>query len=308
MKKANQMMCMVVVLFVVMVLPSYTLALGISPARWTMDFPEYTTDTTVRGGAVTLFQDGPFSSVDLLDPHGLDLSFRDLPTGTSLFNENTLVVDWAQVGVDTLVVPYNVSFPEDWVAPNGPGSNSMFDILWHSQIADPNQGGTIIVILRVALQLSVWQNYAPRVHVEELLNSVDVGQLASVTLRLEDKSSSWWSENPNQHWFSYEMDWDGDGLIDDIGTTSFDEAPTPHWKYPTLSAWTSGIQTGTQELNHIYDAAGSYTARLTIQDTGFVIESTTLDIPIEVTPEPTTITLLALGGAALASKRRKAKQ
>jgi len=281
-------LAVVIVLCVLVVGSHSALAIGVSPGRWTINLPEHVTDNFVLGRGVTLYQDGPFSEVRLMDPSGLDAFFgTDLPTGTSLVNENSLVVDWAQVGTSTLYLPYNVAFPDGWTGPGGPGTRSIFEGLYHGQIADPSQGG-IGAIVGVVSQFSTIQNYAPRVYIEDVLSQVVLGQPASVALQLEDKNFGWWSTNPNCQFFSYEIDWNSDGFVDDSGTTSFDEDPFPDPKYPLLqSRWTSGIQTSTLAFDHLYDTAGSYAATFTIRDIGFGInESTSLMIPIEVEPVP----------------------
>jgi len=276
---------------------SQVCALGISPGRWTDVLPEHVTGDTVLGKAVTLFQDGPFSEVRLLDPAGIDVFFHNnLPTGTYLANENALVVDWAQVGTSTLNLPYNVSIPNGWIAPNGLGTHSMLEGLIHLQLADPSQGG-IGALLGAVQQFSIYQNYAPRASLQNLATTelaVDLG------LQFEDKSSSWWAYSTEHPWFSYGIDWDGDGSIDQTGTATFDEEPVPDSQHPTLSRWTSGIQTSTLQLDHLYDAAGNYTATLTLSDS---TETTTLQIPVEIIPEPVTVALLGLGGFFLRKRK-----
>lgn len=302
--RKNVQLILITGVFVVL-LVSQANGIGISPGRWTAELPEHVTGNTILEKAVTLYQDGPFSEVRLLDPDGLDAFFyNDLPTGASLFNENTLVVDWAQVGTSTLNLPYKVSIPDGWTVPDGPGTKNMSWGLVHQQLADPSQGG-VGGIVGAVQQFAIIQSYEPRVYVENLSSSVAVGQMATVDLLLEDKNYAWFSMNSDHQWFSYEIDWDGDGSVDDSGTTAFDEAPFPYPQFLSLSQWISGIQTSSLALDHVYDVAGSYMASITIGELrgsevfyGFN-ESTSLIIPIEVTPEPATLSILALSSFVL---------
>ncbi len=279
---------------------SQSYALGVSPGRWTSVLPEHVVGDSIQEKTVTLYQDGPFSEVRLLNPDGLNASFTsNLPTGTSLANENTLVVDWSQVGTNTLTLTYNVSISDGWTAPDGPGTRCILDGLVHQQLADPSQAG-IIPILGVIQQFSIVQTYEPRVCIEDLSSSVAIGQSATVVMQLEDKNYKWWGVGSNHQWFSYEVDWDGDGLVDESGTTTFDEGPSSTIS-GIVSVWTSGIQTSTLALEHIYDTPGSYAASVTIAglpgdgDLGFSDETVNVVLPIEVVPEPTTLCLLGLG-------------
>lgn len=267
---------------------SQVCAIGISPGRWTNTLPEYVIGDTVLEKAVTLYQDGPYSEVRLLDPIGMDAFFNDdLPTGTSLANENSLVVDWAQVGSSTLNLSYNVLIPDGWTSPTGPGGDR--NLPWgliHQQIADPSQAG-IGAILGAVQQFSIYQNYAIRGNVVELQDSYSANTPVQFGLEVKDYAS--YAMYLERFRIAWSVDWESDGIIDEsqsgiqmigeLGETNPSDLVTG-FKYKNL------------DFEHAYSEPGDYLATLYLADS---VETTTMQIPINVIPEPATIVLFGLG-------------
>ena len=200
---------------------------------------------------------------------------------TDYINDNTAVIDWessnlASLGSINALV--NVKAPDLSVCTVEPGTNYMDNLVRHSGMNDPVSG--VGAVSAVVSQMSIWRNYAPRVSLQDI--SVLENSL-NFSIELEDKSTSWWDDDPLHQFFSYGIDWDGDGIIDEDGTATFDEEAVPHSKYPSLFTWSSGIQTSTLSLNHVYDAPGNYIATINVSDLRLKFsETTSLQIPVNV--------------------------
>ena len=277
--------------------------IGISPARWTVDMKEY--GSFDRNISYELIRPSTrYSSFNVHDPVGLNGTLMGLKTqaGSSLssgieyLSDNSAIIDWestelASLGNITALV--NVQAPDLSTCTVEPGTNYMDHLVQHSGMLDPVTG--IGAVSAVVSQISIWRNYAPRVYLQDALI---MGQSASLNLQFEDKSTSWWSDNPDQQFFSYEIDWEGDGIFDQDGTAGFDEEPVPHTKYPRISTWSSGIQTSTLSLEHVYDTPGDYTAIIELSDWR-INETTSLQIPIATAPVPEPATMLLFGSGLI---------
>ncbi|MCK4826850.1 hypothetical protein KA005_64540, partial [bacterium] len=260
-------------------------AIGISPARWTVDMREY--GSFDRSLSYNLIRPGTrYSSFNVYDLAGLNGTLTELktqagsslPNGIEYFGDNSAIIDWESEGLALLgniTALVNVQAPDLSICTVEPGTHYMDHLVQYSGMLEPNSG--IGAVTAVVSQISIWRNYAPRVYLQDALT---IGQSASLNLQFEDKSTSWWSDNPDQQFFSYEIDWESDGIFDQNGTAGFDEEPIPHIKYPSLSAWSSGIQTSALLLDHIYDAPGNYIATINVTDLRINFrETTSLQIP-----------------------------
>jgi len=172
----------------------------------------------------------------------------------------------------------------------------MVDFVRHSDVI--SNGSGISAGVAAVSQISLWRNYAPKIYAVNYQDSIAPGQTANFVFQFDDKQTPWVSRYKDRNynggpWLSYSIDWEGDGVIDITGSATFDETPIPWPQQPRFWMWTDGIQTSTLYLDHIYDISGNYNAVVKVWDS---IESTTLEVPIHVIPEPATLLLLGLGG------------
>ena len=270
--------------------------IGISPARWTNDLLDI--DCSFNSGMTySLVRPSTrYSQFSIHNPAGLNgtITGSSASSGIEYVNNSTLMIDWesdALSSADSITASIHVQSPESWACPVEPGGYVLADLVRHTEMVDTGSG--ITAALSAVSEISLWRNYAPRAYLQ---SSATTGLAVDLGLQFEDKSTSWWAHSSEYPWFSYEIDWDGDGLLDLSGTATFDEEPLPHSKYPSLSTWTSGIQISEQSIEHVFSGPGDYLTTLYITDGK---ETTILQIPIYVTPEPATIALLGLGGLLL---------
>ena len=290
--------------------------IGISPGRWTVDMQEFGSfDSNISYKLVR--PSTRYSSFNVSNPVGLNGILTEIKTQTGIsfssgieyLGNNHAVIDWESeelASLNNITAYVNVQSSDLSAVTVEPGTNFIDELVRHSGMLDPVTG--IGATAAVVSQISIWRNYAPRIYLQDALI---MGQSANLNLQFEDSSTSWWSENPDQPFFSYEIDWEGDGIFDQNGTAGFDEEPIPHSKYPSLSTWTSGIQTSLLSIEHVYDIPGKYTATINVSDIRLnFIETASLQIPINTTPvpEPTTILLLGAGLAGLTGVRFRRKK
>ncbi|HBG60725.1 MAG: hypothetical protein A2Y10_13005 [Planctomycetes bacterium GWF2_41_51] len=229
---------------------------------------------------------GQYSTFQPLAPMGLNTTITgcNAVAGIEYRDDGSLFIDWDAAGNPSSIDAYvSVSSPDNWQCPAEAGGDRYIDnLVFHSE-------GFGSVTMGVFSQIALYRNYAPKASLQSLATT----ELAvSIGLQFEDKNLSWWANSAEHPWFSYSIDWDGDGSIDQTGTATFNEEPVPDSQYPTLSRWTSGIQISTLQLDHLYDAVGNYNATLILSDS---METTTWQIPIEVIPEPATLLLFGFG-------------
>jgi|GEM_PF-5466659 len=285
---------------------THAYAIGISPGRWTNDLYEYdcsfdadNTYTLIRPSSRRYSQ---FTVFDVAGMTG-SLAGCSASSGIEYIDDKSILIDWESeelASLGDITASIHVQSSHSWDCPVEPGGDVYVDSLVnHMEIPESSDG--IGGFLSCVSQLALWRNYAPRVYLQDMATENLTAQLV---WQLEDKQASWFSQSAEAVWFGYEIDWDGDGVTDQSGTTTFDEEPVPHWKYPTCSTWTSGTQISTLALDHVYAAGGDYMANITVRDFyNNHSETTSMQIPISVVPEPATFALLGLGGLLLRKRQ-----
>ena len=275
---------------------------GISPARWSVDVTENspgvsgsTTYNLTRGGT-------RYSSFRVTSTAGLQgtVTGFSASAGVESAGSSAILIDWDTVGAQNMSVYLTVSSPDPWSCPAEPGGSVYYDsLVTHADVPDPTAG--IVGVAAVVSQMALYRNYAPRTTVLSRPETVSAGQTLVLDLEFEDKASAWFNKDPNRTWFTYHVDWDGGGIPDESGGVPFDESPVPDSRYPSLSTWTSGVQTSTLSLNHAYLDTGDWMASVTVVDVGG--ETTSLQIPIAVVPEPMCCTMVGFALQAIARRR-----
>jgi len=290
-----------ITLSIVLVATQISYGIGISPARWTVDLPE----NGLKDYGLTYSLSRPstqYSSFTVSDPAGLDVSITGWSgiEGMERMDDNSILIDWNALGGQSASAYVNVRVPDIWQSSVNPGSSYLGQLVDHREVRDVDSG--IGAVLSVVSQINFFRNYAPRINMLSLTKPSAVNQAANLTLQFEDKQDTWGCNDINRSWFSYEIDWESDGIIDQSGGTTFDEAPTPHPSINGIVSWTGGLQTSTLSLNHIFDTSGSYLATINVTDYG-IGETTSMVVPIEVVPEPAMIALFGLGGLLIRKRR-----
>jgi hypothetical protein len=177
----------------------------------------------------------------------------------------------------------------------GGGHIYITGLVRHSEAFESGSG--IVAGVVAVSQIAFYRNYAPKVYFQ---SSETTGLTVNPGIQFEDKRTSWWSRyaygdyygNP---WFLYDIDWDGDGQTAHSGAVTFDEElvfDSQHNVYRQAS----GIQTSTLPLEYIFSDSGDYLTTLYITDG---METTTMQIPVNVLQEPATLALLGFGGLFL---------
>ncbi len=280
--------------------------IGISPARATYDITEYNCSFNSTIGYTLVRPSTRYSSFIASDSLGLTGTVVGCSAsdGIEYLEDGSMIIDWQSSelsSLESITATMNFQSPQVWDCPAEPGGNAyLADLVRHSEMVDTGSG--IVATLSAVSQVSLWRNYAPRTYLQ---SSATTGLTVSLGLEFEDKSSSWWSRYVDRDYygnpfFSYDIDWDGDGQTDQSGSATFDEEPVPHDKYPSLSTWTSGIQTSTLSLEHVFSDSGNYLTTLYLTDG---TETTSLQIPVNVVPEPATLALVGLGGLFLRKRK-----
>lgn len=293
------------VLLTVLCMVSDVSGIGISPARATFDITEYNPSFNSNIG-YTLSRPGTrYSGFSVSNSSGLigTIIGSSASSGIEYLADGSMIIDWQSSELSSLgsiTTTMNFQSPESWEPPVEPGGALITDLVRYSEMIDIDSG--IGGIAAVVSQISFWRNYASRVYLQ---SSAITGLSVNLGLQFEDKSTSWWSRYADRDYygnpfFSYDIDWDGDGQTDQSGTVTFDEEPVPDSKYPTLFRWTSGIQISTVSLEHVFAEPGDYIATLYITDS---IETTSLQIPLTVIPEPATLALFGFGGLFLRKRK-----
>lgn len=277
--------------------------IGISPARWTLDVLENGGLDTHKSYELSPPSSKQYSTFNIQQPAGLDVEitgWSDSP-GIARLNESSLLIDWNLVETPSVTASINVQTPNPWQTTVEPGGDKYLgSLVSHNEVADPDSG--IGATASVISQIQFWRNYAPRIDLVDLHEPTSMVEPANLVLEFEDKSPAWNSKHANNPWFSYDIDWESDGVIDQIGTATFDEAPIPHTTYPDISTWTAGIQTATLSLDHAYGVSGDYLATVNVTDYRLG-ETTSMQVPITVVPEPATLLLLGLGGVLSGNRK-----
>ena len=294
------------VLLTVLSMVSDVSGIGISPARWTNDLldidPSFDSGMTYSLGRPST----RYSEFTVYNAAGLSgtITGYSVSSGVEYINDNTIRIDWesdALSSTDNITASIQVQSPESWACPAEPGGNSyLADLVRHIEVVEPGSG--IGGVAAVISEISFWRNYAPRAYLQ---SSATTELAVSLGLQFEDKHETWWAKNPEFAWFRYDIDWDNDGIFDQSGNATLDEEAVFQ---NNIYRWTSGFQTSTLDLEHVYETGGNYTATISVTDLGYVSgETTTFQVPINVIPEPTTLALLGLGGLFLRKNKLRTK-
>ncbi len=292
------------VLAVMAFMVSHVEAIGISPGRWPSDITEYNSQFNSSMGYTLIRPGTRYSLFTVYDAAGL----TGIITGCSASNsfeyldDKSILIDWESpelASVGTITASIQMQSPIPWDCPAEPGGGVYItDLVRHSDVIQTGSG--ISAGVAAISEVALWRNYAPKIHLLDSQNIAEVGQSANFAIQFDDKMPSWFSRYSDRDynggpWLSYSVDWDSDGVVDFNGTATWDEEPE-YDSYYKIYRWTSGIQTSTLSLDHIYNQAGDYITTIKVWDG---LESTIIEIPINVVPEPATLLLLTLGGLFL---------
>jgi len=279
--------------FIVLVV-SQANGIGISPGRQTFDIPENGEGALNANITYWLFPpQGQYSSFRTLTPLGLNttISGSSSTTGIEYSNDGSLLIDWEAAGNPSSISAYvNVSSPDNWQCPLEAGSaRYLDDLVWHSEGLGP-------AIARVVSQIALYRNYALRGNIVGLQDSYLANTPVQFGLGVTDYAD--YAMYLERFKVAWSIDWESDGIIDEsqsniqmigeLGETNPVDIVTG-FKYKNL------------DFEHAYSAPGDYLITLNLADR---VETTTLQIPVQVIPEPATIALLGLG--AVLTRKRKA--
>ena len=295
-KKTSPVLLTLVITFC---MASQVQAIGISPARWTADLLEYNcTFNSNIGYTLTRPSSRRYSIFSVSDAAGMTGTVTEFSAsgGVEYQNDKSILIDWQSeelMSLNSITASINIQSPTSWDCPAEPGGGRyLADLVCHSEAFESDSG--IVAGVATISQIAFYRNYAPRTYLQ---SSATTRLSVNLSLQIEDKHEIWWANNPEFAWFSYEIDWDNDGIIDQSGNATLDEEAVFQ---NNLYRWTSGIQISTLDLEHVYETGGNYTAMISVTDLGYVSgETTTFQIPVNVIPEPATIALLGLGGILL---------
>lgn len=293
---------LIITLITTSLLAQQVLAIGISPARNTFDLLEYNCTFGRNIGYMLIRPSSArYSMFSVYDAAGMNGTVTACSATNSFeyIDDKNILIDWQSselASSSSITATINLQSPQLWDCPAEPGGNVyMTDLVRHSDVIESESG--ISAGVATVSQIALYRNYAPRANLLNYPETVMAGQSANFVFQFEDKMASWWSKYSDRDYygrpfFSYTIDWDSDGITDFNGSAIFDEESVYDSQY-RIYRWTSGIQTGTVSLDHIFDVAGNYTATVTVSDSE---ELTSLEIPIHVVPEPATILFFGLGG------------
>lgn len=268
--------------------------IGISPGRNTFDVAE-------NGGLdanLTYWlypPQGQYSTFNALNPMGLNAAISGFSSteGIEYLSDGSAVIDWDIAGRPSSISAYvNVSSPDNWQCPIEPGYKSTEGLVWHSE-------GFGSATMRIISEIALIRNYALRGNVTSLQESYPANDPVQFGLEVMDYTSYGVFLSRNR--FAWSIDWESDGVIDEsqTGIQMIGEfGPTEQYEVY------SGFEYMNLDFDHTYSGPGSYLVTLNLTDN---METTTLQIPIEVIPEPATLSILVLSSLFLL-KRKHAKQ
>jgi len=284
--------------FITFYMGAETLAIGISPARRTFDISEFDCTFNSNLGYTLTRPDTRYSLFTVYNKGGLTGTITSCSASNSIeyIDDNNILIDWESNelnSVGSITSWVSVKSPSSWDCQAVPGGGSyMFDLVRHSDVIETSSGvGAGVAVIS---QLSLWRNYALRGTVSGIQESYQLNQAVLFDVGVVD----YYVGQGFLKWFdfSYTIDWESDGIIDqtltgirmtdDLGQTAGDAISTG-FKYKDLN------------FEHLYSNGGEYLITLNLHDS---IETTTLQIPVHVTPEPTTLFLLGMGSLFMRKK------
>ncbi len=260
--------------------------IGISPGRTTLNVAE-------NGGLdanLTYWlypPQGQYSSFCTLTPMGLNMAISGFSstTGIEYRADGSVLIDWDTAGNPSSISAYvNVNSSDNWQCPIDPGYKSMDYLVRHSEGVDS-------AVLGVVSQIALIRNYALKGNVTGLQDSYLANTPVQFGLEVMDYTNYGVFLSRNR--FAWSIDWESDGIIDesqsDIQMIG-EFGPTEQYEVY------SGFEYKDLDFDHTYSESGSYLVTLNLTDR---METTTLQIPIHVVPEPATLSIMALSSLIL---------
>ena len=271
--------------------------IGISPARWTVDFKE-NGDFNSAKSYILSRPSTQYSQFTAYQAGGLNVEITGCSAsdGIEYLPDGSILIDWNSselVSQSSINAYIDVATPDPWLSPVDPGNSYMADLVRHTEVLDPDSG--IGGVVSVVSQINFYRNYALKGQVIDLQDNYSLNTPLQFGIDVTDYLSTpgylkWFD-------FSYTIDWESDGIIDDslsgirmrdeLGQTDGDSI-CAGFKYKTL------------DLEHLYTASGDYLVSINLIDH---IDITTLQIPVHVIPEPATLLLIGLGSLFLRRKQ-----
>jgi hypothetical protein len=268
-------------------------AIGISPARMTYDVREYNcTFNSNIGYTLTRPGSARYSMFSVCDVAGMSGTVTGCGASGSVtyIDSKNILIDWQSTELSSktqTTATINIQSPQSWDCPAIPGEGPyMVDFVWHSDVVSIGSG--ISVGAATISQISLWRNYALRGTVTGVQNEYNANQAVQFGVDVVD----YYIGNGMLKWFdfSYTIDWESDGVIDGLisGVRMADELGQTGAN--TLCA---GFKYKTLGLEHIYSEPGDYIISISLKDS---IDTTSLQIPVHIIPEPMSLLLLGIGG------------
>ncbi|MGB2938523.1 MAG: PEP-CTERM sorting domain-containing protein [Phycisphaerae bacterium] len=285
-------------------------AIGISPAGRTCDIDQ--TDTSEKNFSVSYSLIAPtvatYStlSVSGYDVLGLEASFDNPGSGITDF-----LIEWDD-GMPSYVYEPTlyVNVPEGWVtsAPVG------FNYFWvnHAEVPDPPTGIGGMAAVNSFVRIKV--DSAPTVTIEKDSDIITIGQ--TVRIKATGDDPAW--DRTDYRWRAeetlvpcYSNDNMSVSTVDHIIGAIGDEwkISEPYiayrWDFDGDDVWDTDWRATYlfDERDMIFGVAGNYSIKVQVMDRYQIGETEVLEL--HVTPEPTTLSLLAVGIGGLMLRRRR---
>lgn len=292
----NYRLIMIQLFIIVSCLTNQSYGLGISPGRTTFMLPENSNEIESEVEYLLFPGQERYSVFKTLAPLGLNVANTgcDITTGVEYLPDGSMQIDWDIVTSEIVRAYVEVSSPDDWQHPAEPGGNTYYDEL--VQYYEHLGSDPISVINMSVSQIAIRRNYALRTVISDLQESYITNNPVQFQLEVTDYAS--YETYLDSFRIAYEIDWESDGLVDESHsgllmtgeqgqTDPFDRCTG--YKYKWL------------DFEHTFDVPGEYIISINLSDRW---ETTPLQVPIHVIPEPMTLILLGFGCLFLNRKSR----
>jgi len=290
------------------------LGIGISPGRMTRSIPEYHDSVVYQLWysliEPTTLQYSRFTTLG--SQYGLNdiVTGWSSATGVTRVDDTTIIIDWSLVERNTRMgglegratdAYVELTVPIDWTTPSGPGYSWIGHGGMHIEIPEPSPG--IGGVAAVVTQYSFYQNFAAQCQLSTPIKSeyvideiVELDVLVSDFIGFQARAIDWGR-------FSYRVEWDQEGLGCDeaSGLILYDSNGLGEGDNDMLSP---GGLNGAFTVANSYDTPGDYIIAIAVSNDD---DTTILNIPVTVVPEPVTMSLLGvcLGSLAFVHRRRE---